>query len=70
MPRRITVPDDHVGLILPGKTADELMRFMRTHRQTAQRIASRTKDETRDVAQAEANFAGDVMLALLEAKES
>lgn len=65
MSRRVTVPVDHVDVILPAQTADELMSLLRQLR----RRASLNEEKAAEL-KAEASVCGDVMLALLEAKES
>lgn len=65
MTRRITIPADHVGIILPATVADELMSLMR-----ALRRRRSLNEETAHQLKLEAAICGDVMLALLEAKEA
>lgn len=60
MTRRITIPEDQVALIIPAQLADELMSILREFRR------QRRKFQEPDAMLA---VAGDVMLALLEAKE-
>lgn len=61
MARRVTVPEDHVALILPNQLADELMSILKEFRR------NRRKFHEPDPMVA---VSGDVMLALLEAKEA
>lgn len=84
MRRRITVPDNHVALVLPVQLADELMTLLLTVRQrnwlAAQRVlAFQTQSLGHNLPQpsetdcdkaAASKIAGDVMLALLEAREA
>jgi hypothetical protein len=72
MPRRITVPDDHVAVILPSQLADELMLTLAAHRRLHLRLARKAGPEIGQhiMSIEQANVCGDVMLALLEAKES
>lgn len=56
--RRISIPEDHVALILPAQLADELQSLMSSIRRS-----SKAPLETKSVA-------GDIILALLEAKEA
>lgn len=65
MPRRISVPDDHVAVILPTQLADDVMSLAKIVRQRRSRIAS---DDAERGSLYE--VAGAVMLALLEAKEA
>ena len=59
--RRITIPEDHVALIIPAQLADELMSMAKTIR-TLRKVGGEADYPYKQVA-------GDLMLALLEAKE-
>lgn len=61
MTRRVTIPDDHVALILPNQLSDELMAILKEFRRNRRKF--REPDSMVAVS-------GDVMLALLEAKEA
>lgn len=63
MKRRITIPEDHVAVVLPAQTADELMSLLRLIRQPHGRLLFGLDPKPLRA------VAGDVMLALLEAKE-
>lgn len=75
MTRRITIPDNHVALILPVQLADELMSLCTFVRRYAAGPRSRIKDGA-PASEADGDkirlsyIAGDVLLALLEAKEA
>lgn len=62
MTRRITIPEDHVAVILPSQLADELMSMAKTIR-SLRKVGGEDSYPYRQVA-------GDLMLALLEAKEA
>lgn len=73
MTRRVTIPDDHVALILPNQLSDELMSLLRAYRAEVGRVivrAKRTNCELDSIAIAQHSIAGDVMLAILEAREA
>lgn len=73
MPRRITVPDDHVAVILPNQLADELMSLLKLYRSELGRVIERARRAQREpdsLAIGQYGIAGDVMLAILEAKEA
>jgi len=72
MPKRVTVPEGHIALILPDQLSEELMALARQQRQKAHRIMGRLgpEDQRHHDANVEANILGDIMLALLEAKEA
>lgn len=64
MTRRVTIPDDHVALILPNQLADELMTTLRVVRNYG------LKRHLPEGQRAVNRICGDVMLTLLEAKEA
>jgi hypothetical protein len=65
MTRRITVPDDHVAIILSAQLADELMALMKVIRQRCRKLNADPEHQ-----EGYKDVAGDVLLALLEAKEA
>ena len=80
MPRRVTVPDGHIALVLPNQLGDELMSLLRYIRlmngPAATRVArANALGESAALRPADPelnqqrNIAGDVLLAILEAKE-
>lgn len=76
MTRRISIPDDHVALVISNQLADELMSLLRGRRQ-ARGITFALERAREGCALdadmqpiAEYKIAGDIMLALLEAKEA
>lgn len=73
MPRRITVPDEHVAVILPNQLGDELMSLLKLYRSELGRVIERARRAQREpdsLAIGQYGTAGEVMLALLEAKEA
>lgn len=64
MTRRVTIPDDHVALILSSQLADELMTALKMVRTYG--LKKHLAVEQHPVNQ----VCGHVMLALLEAKEA
>lgn len=73
MPRRITVPDEHVAVILPNQLGDELMSLLKLYRSELGRVIERARRAQREpdsLAIGQYGIAGEVMLALLEAKEA
>lgn len=82
MTRRVTIPDDHVALILPNQLADEIMSLLTAYRtrlwsrierqKRAALDASEHGDPIKDLDASDVGahaICGDVMLAVLEAKE-
>lgn len=71
--RRITVPEDHVALILPDQLADEMMSLAMASREEhlrGYRAQQVKKPEAAHEHNQRAKILGDFVLALLEAKEA
>lgn len=83
MSKRLTILDDHVALVLSNQLADELMSLMQQLRKRNWRKSQRvlaynsqceghnlpTPTEAEIEANAQSAIAGDIILAILEAKE-
>lgn len=75
--RRISVPEDHIALILPNQFSDELMSLAMGERNVwlakERKYNASTDGQVQDLAQQAKNMAsiwGDFILALLTAKEA
>lgn len=60
MSKRITVPDDHIALILPPETAKELFSLMQAFRKPTKRVADRLNSQSSQI------VAGLVLLSIIE----
>lgn len=83
MTKRIAVPDNHIALVLSYQLADELMSLMQQVRKQnwrkSQRVlAFKSQHEGHDLpeptpaefdANMQSSIAGDIILALIEAKD-
>lgn len=71
MPKRLTVPDDHVALVLSNQLANELNSvLMLERRRLAPRIARcKAVEADHSTISGIYDICGDVLLAILEAKE-
>lgn len=69
MTRRITIPEDHVAVILPNQLADELTALCNIIRRSGKTLRLDFSDNGDGKTGMKA-IAGDVLLACLDARES
>lgn len=71
MSRRLTIPANHVGLIIDGKLNDELLSYAKARRRSLLSSAARAKsEELRQELTIEASILGDLLLALIDGQEA